>query len=109
MTCLSMNETSQPARTGQSGEGLSPSTPDQQGTRLGRRLMEFARCEPGSEPDLIQFAQRLLEVSDPVDCVAEPTGFSTAMNLRKHFGQIVYNSPHDAAVRSRTGGSVALS
>jgi len=59
---------------------------------------------------LIQFAQRLLEVSDqPVDCVAEPTGFSTAVNLRKHFGQIVYNRPHDAAVRSRTGGSVALS
>ena len=72
--------------------------------------MEFAKCEPGSEPDLIQFAQRLLEVSDqPVDCAAEPTGFSTAVNLRKHFGQIVYNSPHDAAVRSRTGGSVALS
>ena len=44
--------------------------------------MEFAKCEPGSEPDLIQFAQRLLEVSDqPVDCVAEPTGFSTAVNL----------------------------
>ena len=72
--------------------------------------MEFAKCEPGSEPGLIQFAQQLLEVSDqPVDCVSEPTGFSTAVNLRQHFGQIVYNSPHDAAVRSRTGGSVALS
>jgi AraC family transcriptional regulator, transcriptional activator FtrA len=42
----------------------------------------------------IQFAQRLLETTDlPVDAVAEATGFSTAANLRKHFGRTVHTSP----------------
>jgi AraC family transcriptional regulator, transcriptional activator FtrA len=42
----------------------------------------------------IQFAQRLLETSDlPIDAVAEKSGFSTAANLRKHFGRVVHVSP----------------
>jgi AraC family transcriptional regulator, transcriptional activator FtrA len=42
----------------------------------------------------IQFAQRLLETTDlPVDAVAEEAGFSTAANLRKHFGRTVHTSP----------------
>jgi AraC family transcriptional regulator, transcriptional activator FtrA len=42
----------------------------------------------------IQFAQRLLETTDlPVDSVAAASGFSTAANLRKHFGRIVHTSP----------------
>jgi AraC family transcriptional regulator, transcriptional activator FtrA len=42
----------------------------------------------------IYFAQRLLETTDlPVDAVAEATGFSTAANLRKHFGRTVHTSP----------------
>jgi AraC family transcriptional regulator, transcriptional activator FtrA len=42
----------------------------------------------------IQFAQRLLETTDlPVDAIAEATGFSTAANLRKHFGRTVHTSP----------------
>ncbi len=42
----------------------------------------------------IQLAQRLLETSAlPVDSVAEKSGFSTAANLRKHFGRAVHTSP----------------
>jgi transcriptional regulator GlxA family with amidase domain len=42
----------------------------------------------------VQLAQRLLEMSDlPMDSVAEKSGFSTAANLRKHFGRIVHTSP----------------
>jgi AraC family transcriptional regulator, transcriptional activator FtrA len=42
----------------------------------------------------LQLAQRLLETSDlPVDAVAHRTGFSTAANLRKHFGRVVRTSP----------------
>jgi AraC family transcriptional activator FtrA len=42
----------------------------------------------------IQFAQRLLEMSDlPIDSVAEKSGFSTAANLRKHFSRAVHTSP----------------
>ncbi len=42
----------------------------------------------------IRLAQRLLETTDlPVDAVAEASGFSTAANLRKHFGRIVHTSP----------------
>ena len=42
----------------------------------------------------IQLAQRLLEMTDlPVDSVAETSGFSTAANLRKHFGRAVHTSP----------------
>jgi AraC family transcriptional regulator, transcriptional activator FtrA len=42
----------------------------------------------------IQFAQRLLEMTDlPIDSVAEASGFSTAANLRKHFGRTVHTSP----------------
>ncbi len=43
----------------------------------------------------IQLAQRLLETSDlPIDAVAEKSGFSTAANLRKHFGRAVHTSPY---------------
>jgi AraC family transcriptional regulator, transcriptional activator FtrA len=42
----------------------------------------------------IQLAQRLLETTDlAVDAIAEATGFSTAANLRKHFGRTVHTSP----------------
>jgi transcriptional regulator GlxA family with amidase domain len=42
----------------------------------------------------VQLAQRLLETSDlPIDQVARASGFSTATNLRKHFGRIVRTSP----------------
>jgi AraC family transcriptional regulator, transcriptional activator FtrA len=42
----------------------------------------------------IQLAQRLLEMTDlPIDSVAETSGFSTAANLRKHFGRTVHTSP----------------
>jgi transcriptional regulator GlxA family with amidase domain len=42
----------------------------------------------------IQLAQRLLETSDlPVEAVARKSGFSTAANLRKHFGRAVQTSP----------------
>ena len=42
----------------------------------------------------LQLAQRLLETSDlPVDMIAHKTGFSTAANLRKHFGRQVRTSP----------------
>ena len=43
----------------------------------------------------VQLAQRLLETTDlPVESVAEKSGFSTAANLRKHFGRTVHTSPH---------------
>jgi AraC family transcriptional activator FtrA len=42
----------------------------------------------------VQLAQRLLETSDlPVDVVATRSGFSTAGNLRKHFGRLLRTSP----------------
>jgi AraC family transcriptional regulator, transcriptional activator FtrA len=42
----------------------------------------------------IHFAQRLLETSDlPIELVAESSGFSTASNLRKHFGRVLRTSP----------------
>ena len=42
----------------------------------------------------VQLAQRLLETSDlPVDVVAARSGFSTAGNLRKHFGRLLRTSP----------------
>jgi transcriptional regulator GlxA family with amidase domain len=42
----------------------------------------------------LQLAQRLLETSDlTVDLIAGKTGFSTAANLRKHFGRQVRTSP----------------
>jgi len=42
----------------------------------------------------LQLAQRLLETSDlPVDAIAQQAGFSTAANLRKHFGRRVRTSP----------------
>jgi AraC family transcriptional activator FtrA len=42
----------------------------------------------------VQFAQRLLEVSDlPIEAVAEKSGFCTAGNLRKHFSRVVHTSP----------------
>jgi transcriptional regulator GlxA family with amidase domain len=42
----------------------------------------------------VQLAQRLLEASDlSIEAVADKSGFSTAGNLRKHFGRIVHTSP----------------
>ena len=42
----------------------------------------------------VQLAQRLLEVSDSsIETVARKSGFSTASNLRKHFGRVVRTSP----------------
>jgi AraC family transcriptional regulator, transcriptional activator FtrA len=42
----------------------------------------------------LQLAQRLLETSDlPVDSIAQQAGFSTAANLRKHFGRQVRTTP----------------
>jgi transcriptional regulator GlxA family with amidase domain len=42
----------------------------------------------------IQLAQRLLETTDlAIDAIAETSGFSTAANLRKHFGRTVHTSP----------------
>jgi AraC family transcriptional activator FtrA len=42
----------------------------------------------------LQLAQRLLETSDlPVDSIALQAGFSTAANLRKHFGRHVRTTP----------------
>jgi AraC family transcriptional activator FtrA len=42
----------------------------------------------------LQLAQRLLETSDlPVDSIAQQAGFSTAANLRKHFGRRVRTTP----------------
>jgi len=42
----------------------------------------------------VKLAQRLLETTDlPVEVVAAKSGFSTAGNLRKHFGRTVHTSP----------------
>jgi len=42
----------------------------------------------------VKLAQRLLEASDlSVEAVAAQSGFSTAANLRKHFGRTVHTSP----------------
>jgi AraC family transcriptional activator FtrA len=56
----------------------------------------------------LQLAQRLLETSDlTVDLIAEKTGFSTAANLRKHFGRQVRTSPqaYRRTFRARDGRS----
>jgi AraC family transcriptional activator FtrA len=42
----------------------------------------------------IHLAQRLLETGElPIDAIARKSGFSTAANLRKHFGRVVRTSP----------------
>ena len=42
----------------------------------------------------VKLAQRLLEVSDlSIEAIAARSGFSTAANLRKHFGRTVHTSP----------------
>jgi AraC family transcriptional activator FtrA len=42
----------------------------------------------------VRLAQRLLEATDlPIEVVASQSGFSTAGNLRKHFGRLVHTSP----------------
>lgn len=42
----------------------------------------------------VRLAQRLLESTDaPIEIVAAQSGFSTAANLRKHFGRMVRTSP----------------
>jgi AraC family transcriptional regulator, transcriptional activator FtrA len=56
----------------------------------------------------VQFAQRLLEVSDlPIETVAEKSGFCTAGNLRKHFSRMVHTSPqaYRHAFQDRTGSA----
>ena len=53
----------------------------------------------------IKLAQRLLETSDlAIEVVAAKSGFSTAANLRKHFGRMVHTSPqaYRQAFRDRT-------
>jgi transcriptional regulator GlxA family with amidase domain len=54
----------------------------------------------------VRLAQRLLEATDlPVEAVATQSGFSTAGNLRKHFGRLVHTSPqaYRLAFRHRSG------
>ncbi len=60
----------------------------------------------------VKLAQRLLEATDvPIEVVAARSGFSTAANLRKHFGRTVQTSPqayrqafrHRPANSARTG------
>lgn len=60
----------------------------------------------------VKLAQRLLEATDvPIEVVAAQSGFSTAANLRKHFGRMVQTSPqayrqafrHQSANLARTG------
>ena len=58
------------------------------------------RAATGSSPhrwlqaQRVKLAQRLLETSDlSVELVASQSGFSTAGNLRKHFGRVVSTSP----------------
>jgi AraC family transcriptional regulator, transcriptional activator FtrA len=80
-----------------------PVTVDELAARSAMSPRTFARrflASTGTTPyqwllrQRIQFAQRLLETTDlPVDAVAEATGFSTAANLRKHFGRTVHTSP----------------
>ena len=54
----------------------------------------------------VQLAQRLFEMTDlPVDSVAHRSGFSTAANLRQHFGRALHTSPQAYRRTSRTGVS----
>jgi transcriptional regulator GlxA family with amidase domain len=58
----------------------------------------------------VQFAQRLLEVSDlSIETVAQRSGFSTAGNLRKHFTRIVHTSPQGYRRTFRGAGGPSLS
>jgi len=80
-----------------------PVTTDELAARAVMSPRTFARrflASTGTTPyrwllrQRVQLAQRLLETSDlPVGQVARASGFSTAANLRKHFGQTVRTSP----------------
>lgn len=80
-----------------------PLTVDDLASRSAMSKRTFARrffAATGTTPyqwllrQRLQRAQRLLETSDmPVDSIARKTGFSTAANLRKHFGRLVRTSP----------------
>jgi AraC family transcriptional activator FtrA len=80
-----------------------PLTVDDLATRSAMSRRTFARrfaAATGTTPyqwllrQRLQRAQRLLETTDlPVDSIAQRTGFSTAANLRKHFGRQVRTTP----------------
>jgi len=80
-----------------------PLTVDDLASRSAMSRRTFARrfcAATGTTPyqwllrQRLQLAQRLLETSDmPVDSIALRAGFSTAANLRKHFGRRVRTSP----------------
>jgi AraC family transcriptional regulator, transcriptional activator FtrA len=80
-----------------------PVTVDDLAARAAMSKRTFARrfcAATGTTPyqwllrQRFALAQRLLETSDlPVDSVAQKAGFSTAANLRKHFGRLAHTSP----------------
>jgi transcriptional regulator GlxA family with amidase domain len=80
-----------------------PITVDDLAARSAMSPRTFARrflASTGTTPyrwllrQRIQLAQRLLETTDlPIDLVAGASGFSSAANLRKHFGRAVRTSP----------------
>ncbi len=90
-------------------------------TRAAMSARTFARrfqAATGTTPhrwlqaQRVKLAQRLLEATDvPVEVVAAQSGFSTAANLRKHFGRTVKTSPqayrqafrHESANSARIG------
>jgi AraC family transcriptional regulator, transcriptional activator FtrA len=96
-----------------------PLTVDDLASRSAMSRRTFARrfsAATGTTPyqwvlrQRLQLAQRLLETSDiPVDSIAQKTGFSTAANLRKHFGRLVRTSPqaYRNTFRSRDPRSVS--
>jgi len=92
-----------------------PLTVDDLASRAAMSRRTFARrfaAATGTTPyqwllrQRLQLAQRLLETSDmPVDSIAQKTGFSTAANLRKHFGRLVRTSPQAYRHSFRASGS----
>ncbi|HXW46750.1 MAG TPA: helix-turn-helix domain-containing protein [Streptosporangiaceae bacterium] len=98
-----------------------PLTVDDLASRSAMSRRTFARrfaAATGTTPyqwllrQRLQLAQRLLETSDiPVDSIARKTGFSTAANLRKHFGRLVRTSPqaYRHSFRARDAGQAQVS
>jgi AraC family transcriptional regulator, transcriptional activator FtrA len=98
-----------------------PLTVDDLASRSAMSRRTFARrfaAATGTTPyqwllrQRMQLAQRLLETSDiPVDSIARKTGFSTAANLRKHFGRLVRTSPqaYRHSFRARDAGQAQAS
>jgi len=98
-----------------------PLTVDELASRSAMSRRTFARrftAATGTTPyrwllrQRLQLAQRLLETSDfPVDSIAQKTGFSTAANLRKHFGRLVRTSPqaYRHSFRARDAGQAPAS